>query len=208
MKRPLLALTILLGAPPASAQRAAGLRCPQGAEPKFTGAPFKPLVCVAVSSAAAAAAAEPPAPPMPLKGAGLKDLEGRWEGYVAVGFERFELLLSAEKKGWRGRDFSAQLETKEHRNPLSQILALELKGERAVVRLETAQVAPLKAKVHLGKSADPAYDREMLLVYEDGSAHRLRFKRDKDTLRYSYLDLAHPERPVQGELKRTPRKTL
>lgn len=214
MKRCVLVIAALLAALPAAAQRAMGIHCPQGAEAKFTGSPIKPLICVQVSSAAVTVQAPaPPPPPAPLQGANLKDLDGRWDGFVAAGVERFELLLTVQKKGWLGKSLSLQLETKGHSNPLSQIFLLELKPESedaysAVVRLETAQVPALKAKVSLGKAADPAYDRELLLLYKDGSAHRLQLKRDKDTLRYSYHDLAHPERSTQGELKATQRKTL
>lgn len=207
MKRPLLAAVALLLSLPAAAGR-----CPRGGEPIFTGSPFRPLECPQPGSAAQVSTA--PAAPIAAKGSKLNDLVGRWEGYASFGIERFETLFILEKSGLLGKNLSARFETREHRTLIKETLSAQLKAQgpgeyAAAVRLEEAPSSALSAKVTLGKSEDPAFDRELLLVYENGKTHRLRLKRDNETLRYFYEDLSLPDLPPsRGTLTRSQRGSL
>lgn len=215
MRQILLPLGLLLLNLPAASQQATGQACPAGAQAVFTGHPFHPLECPRPKSdSGSAQAATVPAAPAADKKLKLNDLLGGWEGYVGFGIDRFEALFSLEKDGLVSKNLLARLETREHRILLKQAFAARLKSQgpgqyAALVSLETAQLPPLNAQVSLGRSADPAFDRELLLVYPNGAAHRLRLKREKDALHYSYEDLSLPGAPAsQGTFQRTRRSSL
>lgn len=213
MRRTLLILVPVLLAFPVQAQKMTGKRCPEGSRVVMTGHPFHPLECLPAGSFSVAASSAPAAPAL-AKNVKLDDFLGRWEGYAVLGVDRFEILVSLGKDGLFGKSLAARLEAREHRVPLIHVLTARLKAEgagryAASVLLESSPLPSLKGRAWLGRSSDPAFDAELLLVYPNGASHRLRLKRGKEALFYSYEDLAKPGAPSsQGTLTPTKRGSL
>jgi len=211
----LLALLTLLPSSSLRAQPLRGPRCPDGKPPVFTGLPFSPLSC----------AKEPPATEVQLSSVSLPstnkapltldDLVGRWEGIVSQGIGRYRvsLTVAGAKKG-----YAIRFENVELTGLVKHVFDAELKGRAffgskgpydAVVTLQELP-EPHDATVFIGAPYAPdkdGLDRELVLVYRGRSdAHRLRFKLDKDALRfrydYSYAQPTPGTISSSGELRR------
>lgn len=188
-------LPLLLAASGAGAQ----FRCPNNATAQFTGHPFRPISCPGVADPTAAEAPlefPPLAPaPKPKEAAerALEALEGRWEGYVAFGMDRYEVLLVVERdrKGW-----TARFEQKEHRLLRRFVLLAKgkAKGERVSGEVTLAPLPGItrEAQARAGKGEKP-YDLELRLAYEgEPETHRLAIRRDGPALKLLYQDARRP----------------
>lgn len=219
-----LALAVLLLSP-ARAAEPPHPRCPDGSAPRFSGRPLEPLECPRPGE-------DKPGPEVQLSSSSLpsttgssdalslKAAVGRWEGMAVYGMGRFETLLIVEKAG---SGFKVRLESKDYRFLTTQAVSAELKGrffgsKGRYDAVATWQALPKDSRegiVLVGPPAkpDPAFDREAVLVYrERNDVHRLRFKVDKDVLRYRYDYTFAQPRPgaasASGELRRTDRTSL
>lgn len=192
-------VSLLLAASGAWAQ----YRCPNKATAEFTGHPFHPIACpgAADPSLGKAPLEFPPLTPAPkpkdAAAQALEALEGRWEGYVAFGMDRFEVLLVVERqrKGW-----TARFEQKEHRILRRFVFLAEGKAKGDRLKGEVT-LAPLPgntraAEARAGKAEKP-YDLELRLAYAgEAETHRLAIRRDGDSLKLLYQDARRPAVPA------------
>lgn len=211
MNRISLALLLLLPSL-ASAQ----LRCPNKAAPEFTGHPFHPISCPGINdpSVAEKPLEFPPLPPAPkakeAADKALAVLEGRWEGYVAFGMDRYEVLLvvERERRGW-----TARFEQKEHRI-LRRFVFLadgKAKGDRLTGEVTLAPLPGITRAVsaRVGKGGKP-FDVELRLAYDgEPELHRIAARREGESLRLLYQDAKRPAVPeATADLKPSTRLAL
>lgn len=156
MRRSLLLL--LLAAPCAAAVPPEHRKCPNGKEPVFTGAVFKPLYCPPGGKEPQAKAVEPDASQLPEKGSWssvLEGLDGTWRGLAYFAGTRYEVTVEVQDGGKRGR-----LDAMDYATHISFPLlgALEKPGwfsrkrPKLRVELEGRPDLTLQGPVELGKA--------------------------------------------------------
>lgn len=121
MRLALLTLLLACGAAFSSAAQTAAPAqptrpaCPDGAEPLFTGHPFRPLACPPGGKEPSRKSVEPSSTTIhPADGASaLKKLDGRWEGLAYFGGTRYEVTLDISDGGrravWRAMNYATHI---------------------------------------------------------------------------------------------------
>jgi hypothetical protein len=169
--------------------------CPGGRPPALSGDLFSPVEC----STSTKAAVMLPGVAVVTKDAktDLRDLEGRWEGFLTHALGRYELLLGIQTR-WTGKsDLTLEIKEMQFHERLTDRLSLaSTKGRGAYDAVLTTTLAPdasLKGAAVVGAAAAPEVstgtakvptDRQADLRLSNGAAYRVYFSlKGKDELR-------------------------
>lgn len=218
------AIAALLAAS-AAAVSAAPRLCKSGLPPSLSGDLFAPIDCSTGSK---------PSPQLPglsvvREGSevktDLKDLEGRWEGFLIHALGRYEVLLTV-KTGWGGKTtLTLDMKEQQFRDRLTDRLSLVPRKERgsydATLTSSLAPSAALEGGAVIGaaapadhpvqKGGQPPPDRQAEVTFANGAAHRVYFAvKDKTVMRvraYSGIPGTQLQK-FEVELTKTKREAL